>query len=124
LNFSLSKLESKIKDTNKIMKNHSHDNSFLFLVKQHSRTLFITFVFLRLLEDELTGKNINENLQGIILNALDYIKKNFKSFYDILVKSSSHKSSKKDINSNPFSSSAITSRNGSNKENYGGASNT
>jgi hypothetical protein len=76
------------------------------------------------LEDELTGKNVNENLQAIIVNAMDYIKKNYKSFCDILVKSS-HKSSKKDLNSNnPFTASGMTSRNGSNKENYGGASNT
>ena len=107
---------------NKAAKGSSTDNSYIYLIRQHSRVMFITFVFMRILEDELISKNSNDTISAIILNALDYIKKNFKAFCDILFKPS-NKSSKKDLNSNPFGVVG-GSRNGSNKENYGGASNT
>lgn len=122
LSFSLSEFENNIKEMNKIAKNSTSDSSFLFLIKQHSRTQFITFVFIRILEEELVGSRVNDNLLAILLNALDYIKKNFKAFSDIIFKPSS-KPSKKDLNSNPFGVMG-GSRNGFNKENYGGASNT
>lgn len=41
---------------------------------------------MRLLEEELSGSNKNnDNLISIALNALDYIRKNLKSFGEILV---------------------------------------
>lgn len=64
------------------------------------------------------------------MNALDYIKKNIKSFTEIIENSvnngnKNHKGSKKDLNSNPFGVIGPGgSRNGANKENYGGNSNT
>lgn len=62
------------------------------------------------------------------------MKKNFKCLNDILLSASvttnnnkPSKSSKKDLNANPFGvggNGAATTRNSSNKENYGGNSNT
>ena len=100
-------------------------------MRQHTRTHFISFAFIRVLEDELlnTGR-ANENLSAVLLNALEYVKKNFKSFSEILSSPSSqikaNKQSKKDLNSNPFGvmGAPATTRNSSNKENYGGNSNT
>lgn len=60
-----------------------------------------------------------------MLNALDYIKKNLKCLHEIIDSSKSQKNSKKDLNSNPFGVGGPTStRNATNKENYGGNSNT
>ena len=68
-----------------------------------------------------------------MLNALDYVKKNIRCFSEIFTNSSiqnkNHKNSKKDLNSNPFGvvggeRTTNATRNGSNKENYGGNSNT
>jgi hypothetical protein len=68
------------------------------------------------------------------LNALEYVKKNFKCLNDILLNASvtsngnkASKNVKKDINSNPFGvgggNGALTTRNSQNKENYGTNSN-
>ena len=60
------------------------------------------------------------------MNALDYIKKNLKCFSEIISIKKTH-NTKKDINANPFGvvgSGATTTRNGANKENYGGSTNT
>ncbi|MFS8160214.1 MAG: hypothetical protein ACMG6E_08400 [Candidatus Roizmanbacteria bacterium] len=53
------------------------------------------------------------------------MKKNFKSFLDILTKSGTNtrKAPKKELNANPFGVQGLTSRNNANKENYGGQSN-
>jgi hypothetical protein len=61
-----------------------------------------------------------------MLNSLDYIKKNLSGFIDMFDNGSrNHKSSKKDLNSNPFGVLGPGgSRNGPNKENFGGNSNT
>jgi len=68
-----------------------------------------------------------------MLNALDYVNKNFKCFSDIIYNinngnnlKQSSRNSKKDPNCNPFgvTSTQITTRNNSNKENYGGNTNT
>ena len=65
------------------------------------------------------------------MNAIDYIKKNLKSFAEIIECSTkinttnNHKSSKKDLNNNPFGVIGPGgSRNTANKENFGGNSNT
>ena len=86
---------------------------------------------MRALEEDLICGRSTENLQAIALNALDYIKKNIKYFNEIVSSNSmsggkpSHKASKKDLNANPFGVvGSTTTRNSSNKENYGGNSNT
>lgn len=117
------------------MKIQSSDSTLLFLFRQHTRTEFISFAFIRLLGEDLTNTNPNntrsiENLQAVILNALEYVKKNFKCFGEVsqvfVDNSKNHKKSKKDLNTNPFGvlGAPQTTRNSSNKENYGGNSNT
>ena len=124
---SLKDTAKAVREMTNQMKTTSTDTSLEFLVRQHSRTHYIAFAFVRALEDEIGGQaRSHENLQQILLNALDYIKKNLKCFSEIMDNQSgkqAHKSSKKDLNSNPFGVMGPT-RNSSNKENYGGNSNT
>jgi len=48
-------IEKNIKDLNRGFKSITTDTSLLFLIRQHTRTQFITFVFIKLLEDEFIG---------------------------------------------------------------------
>lgn len=150
--FSLKDSAKSIKDLNRNIKtlintggqnNNSSDNSLLFLLRQHTRTHYIALAFVRGLEEELMGlSKATDNLQAIVLNSLEYIKKNFKCLGDIVLAQSVSQNSKqtnggntgkqvskKDLNSNPFgvggNGGGLTTRNNSNKENYGsGNSNT
>lgn len=129
--FSLNETSKQMKELNKQLKSWMTDSTVLFLLRQHTRTHFISYAFMRALEDDLiVGKSI-EQLQAIILNALDYVKKNIKYFMEIVNSNNmsggklAHKASKKDLNANPFGVvGSSTTRNSSNKENYGGNSNT
>lgn len=126
-NFSMKETARTIREMNGYIKNSNTDTTLIFLLRQHSRTHFTALAFIRALEDELSGfSRVNESLQAIILNALDYVKKNIKTFSEIIDQQiKNHKSSKKDLNSDPFGvSGPVSSRNGANKENYGGNSNT
>lgn len=131
--FSLKDTAKGIKELNLLIKASSTDSTLLFLLRQHTRTHYISFAFIRALEEDMIGlSRATDNLQAIVLNALEYVKKNFKCLNDIMISASitginkqSHKNSKKDLNSNPFgvvNGGAVTTRNSSNKENYGGNS--
>ncbi|CDW72561.1 nli interacting factor-like phosphatase family protein [Stylonychia lemnae] len=132
--FSLKETAKSIKELNKSIQAQSNDSSFLSLLRQHTRTHFVSLAFVKALDEDLTGLNrTTDNLQAIVLNALEYVKKNFKCLNDILLNASitsngnkSNKNGKKDLNSNPFGvggSGAVTTRN-SNKENYGSTQNS
>lgn len=55
------------------------------------------------------------------MNSIEYLKKNFKAFIDIINKGSTNeKKIKKEASTNPFGVAGLTSRNAANKENYGG----
>ena len=65
------------------------------------------------------------------MNVIDYALKNFKFFSEILdTTAKTNKSSKKEalnsstVNSNPLGTLGLSSRNGTNKDNFGGNSNT
>ena len=129
--FSLNEASKQVKELNKQLKSWMTDSTLLFLLRQHTRTHFISYAFIRALEEDLMVGRATENLQAIALNALDYVKKNIKYFNEIVSSSSmtsgkqSHKASKKDLSANPFGVvGSTTTRNSSNKENYGGNSNT
>lgn len=132
--FSLNETSKTIQEVNRQVRSLLNDSSLEFLLRQHTRTQYISLAFVRALEDDLIagGARSNDNLQAILMNALDYIKKNLKSFSEIIENSANNaingknnKGSKKDLNSNPFGVMGPGgSRNGANKENYGGNSNT
>jgi hypothetical protein len=111
----------------------------LFLLRQHTRTHYIALAFVRGLQDELLGlSKSSENLQAIVLNALEYIKKNFKCLGDIVLAQSVSQNtksvstnnssntgkhlSKKDLNANPFGVGGGGSTTTRNKENYASSS--
>ena len=93
--FSLKDSAKLIKDLNRSIKvllnggaaSHSgSDNTLLFLLRQHTRTHYIALAFVRGLQDELLGlSKSTDNLSAIVLNALEYIKKNFKCLGDIVL---------------------------------------
>lgn len=81
----MKEIAKNIRDLNKQIKNQHTDSTLIFLLRQHCRTEFISFAFLRMLEEDLTtGTRAPENLHAIILNALEYVKKNFKCLSEII----------------------------------------
>jgi hypothetical protein len=93
-----------VKDLTNLVTSSIQDNSLLFLVRQHSRTEFVTMAFVKVLEDELMGgAKQNESISAIMLNALDYTKKSLRCFSEIIQQmQKSNKLAKKDLNANPF----------------------
>ena len=102
--FSLNDASKGVKDLANLVNSSLQDNSLLFLVRQHSRTEFVSLAFVKVLEEELlVGARSNENIQAIILNALDYTKKSLRCFSEIIQQmQKAQKGSKKDLNANPF----------------------
>lgn len=58
------------------------DSTLLFLVKQHVRTHYLVFGFIRIFRDEL---KTDDNLSINLLSTLDYVKKNLKALSEIVV---------------------------------------
>jgi hypothetical protein len=83
--FNLNDASKGVKDLTNLVASSIQDNSLLFLVRQHSRTEFVTMAFVKVLEDELMGgAKSSESISAIILNALDYTKKSLKCFSEII----------------------------------------
>lgn len=90
--FSLKDISKQLKELTKNIKVNINDTSFLFLLRQHTRTQYISLAFVRAMQDELTGlhgiSRTSENLQAIVLNTLEYVKKNFKCLSDVIMAAS------------------------------------
>lgn len=89
----LKELNRSIKTTNNATGNNGGgsggDSTLLFLLRQHTRTHYIALAFVRGLQDDLLGlSKSTDNLQAIVLNALEYVKKNFKCLSDIIMAAS------------------------------------
>lgn len=83
--FSLNDASKGVKDLTNFVTSSLQDNTLLFLVRQHSRTEFVTMAFVKVLEEELMGgAKQNDSIQAILLNALDYTKKSLKCFIEII----------------------------------------
>ena len=83
LQFSLTDQEKTLRELSKNFKMISSDPTLIFLLKQHSRTHYVCFVFLRLLDDELTN-TYTDTVSSIMYNAVDYLHKNVRTFLDII----------------------------------------
>jgi len=122
----MSEVEKGITELNRNFRVLTSDSSLIFLLKQHTRTQYMAYAFMQVFESEVSGNShSSESIQTIIINALNYIKQNFKIFSDIIQKPSNNKKApKKELNANPFGVSGLTSRNINNKENYDTHGNT
>lgn len=69
------------------------DTTLVYLMKQHSRTEYITFVFLQILCAEL-GKN--EAFHSYLHNAVHYVHQNMKIFNDLMKMQNENISKNKD----------------------------
>ena len=118
--FSLTKTEQVIKDLLKNFKQITTDHNLIFLVKQHTRTHFMAYIFMRLLEEDLKNKS-NDNISSIMFNVIDNISKNVSILLEILEMKQS--SQKRDGNVNPFGVNLNHRNYQNNKENIptGGA---
>ena len=79
----MGELEKVLRDLVKNFKQIQSDINTVFLLKQHTRTHYIAYVFIRLLEEELRVLN-NEHLSSIVSNVVDYLFKNIKVFSDMI----------------------------------------
>ena len=54
------------------------------MVRQHSRTHYLSFAFLRALEEDIESGWLlkDQGIQSILLNTLDYIRRNVRAIMD------------------------------------------